>query len=351
MRADAQAGMPTPDIAVKWGKNITTARKWTRGFHKKEQPEPTQPAPVAQPAQAASSPLPIYVVQPPAVPDTTVQKLQERSSLSPGTDLLRDQVLSMRSELELHQMRQQLSALAQPTQPGMDVAGLLHAVAELRTQENVGVQPLAQENRQLYNAIGELKQEVVATRSEAALKDLEGRLSGQIGVLASRLEHHSERLEELRFWAGMAERAPDIVGNVVDKTEGRILERLSHVASAGGMKIGGLWGDPRDVKPINFPKKVLAIDAQRRQRAQEVMPLPEQELEAMQRRLESEVQEEQEPRRRDLDRERRLAEEVLRLRGQVAELQEFHQKGTVATPPANIVRKVAVAGPKQEGMT
>ena len=283
-------------------------------------------------------------------PAIAPSKLEERSPISADADYGRDRLRILQSELDRFKLESSLKNLERE-QPTTDFANLVQALGQLRAQEGAGTQALAGENRQLHDDINRLMQEVIAARSEAALKDLEGRLGQQIGVLASRLEHHSERLEELRFWAGMAKEAPEIVGDIVDKTEGRIIERLSHVASAGGMKVGGLWGEPHDVRPITFPsRKVLTID---RAKATEVMPIPDEQMEGMERVIAQQLQDDPKSHPYSVDireqsrRELLLAEELAKTR---RELEEVRARKSPPPPvsPVDMPRKVIRATQEAE---
>jgi len=274
----------------------------------------------------------------------TLSKLQERSQLSPLADESRDRLSYLTAEVQAAKLLQAVDGSAGKNE-GFQFSQLLMGEAERRNESE---RERRAEAEQRAASSAERTAQTERLLAQQQNQALELRFELGLAKIRAEIEHHSERLSELQFWAGMAEKAPDIVGKAVDKSEGRIIERLSHIAAAGGVKVGGMFGEPRDVKPITFPsRKVLTID---RAKATEVMPLPDEQLESMERALAQEIQDDSRSTRSVDNREQSrrevlLAEELAKTR---RELEEVRAQKSPLSPPAVASRKVIVAGQEAE---
>jgi hypothetical protein len=297
------------------------------------------------PAGQGSQPPIIMVPAAYGAPAIAPSKLEERSVLSPDADLSRDKLRLLQNQLDQFQFQSTLKKLERE-QPAMDFMNMAKAISELKREDGVATVGLAEELREVRAQNVELMRGLAEARTESQINALRAEFQQQFGILAGKLEHSSARIDELKFWRETAESLPSVIGRTVDETGGKLIERASRVGAGLGLQVGGAFGEPRTIQPITMPShKVLTIE--QRRRAQEVLPLPEQELEIMQQRLESELQEGQEPHRRDLDRERRLAEEVLKLR---SELEQVRARKSPPPPvsPADMPRKVIRATQEAE---
>jgi hypothetical protein len=277
----------------------------------------------------------------------TLSKLQERSQLSPLADESRDRLSYLTAEVQAAKLLQAVDGSAGKNE-GFQFSQLLMGEAERRNESE---RERRAEAEQRAASSAERTAQTERLLAQQQNQALELRFELGLAKIRAEIEHHSERLSELQFWAGMAKEAPEIVGDIVDKTEGRIIERLSHVASAGGMKVGGLWGEPHDVRPITFPsRKVLTID---RAKATEVMPIPDEQMEGMERVIAQQLQDDPKSHPYSVDireqsrRELLLAEELAKTR---RELEEVRARKSPPPPvsPADMPRKVIRATQEAE---
>lgn len=310
----AEAGVSEGSVK-KYLLKVKIKPKWT------VQPIQTQTAPVSY-----------------AAPSQVPGKLESRSALSGDADYGRDELRILQSTIERHRLESSLKSLSDQ-QPAMNVTDLLRAMGEMRQQDAPGVSAMADEIRQLRDDNIKLNQNLAEARSEVAMKDMETRLRQEMGALASRMK--SDRIEELTFWKNALAESPEIVGAIIDRTSGQIIERASRVGEAAGIKVGGIIGEPRPIRAITTPG--------RRPGAVEV-PYSDDELCELSERLGQEVLSEdadqpEEPANRDLGRESDLARELAKSRKIIAERDAEIEK--LKNSPKPLKSKVIEATPSK----
>jgi len=269
-----------------------------------------------------------------AAPAQVPQKLEARSALSGDADLDRDELRILQSTIDKQRLESSLKSLSEQ-QPALNITDHLRALGELRQQDAPGVSAMADELRHLRDDNIRLNQNLTEARSEVAMREMETRLRQEMGVLASKMK--SDRIEELQFWRSTAKEMPAIVGSIVDKTSGQIIERASRVGEAFGVEVGGVFGEPRPLKHIKIPRVMGTGEST------EIVPRTEDDYREIYERLN---QNSKEPIDRDSSRESELASELSKARQIIAEL-EAHSEKKKGVPKSRKPKVISISNPSK----
>jgi hypothetical protein len=364
MRAAAAGGMTTDEIAAKHGVNVTTARKWCRGYHKRDQPIESIQQPQPEIGIKPSEP----VIIPPS------RRSEGKTVLSDSADVLSDLGRSM---MNVEVVKQLMGGGKQEDSldKAMQFSQLLLAEAERRNEaererrveaehhataaaEKVGqlnLQLLQQQNREI-----ELKFELGLEKIHAEME-------------ANKKSQAMEKAESIIL---LGEKMPKIVGDAVTQSlramregglpAGLVLQRGRAVSDMiieeADPQIGGMvLQEPLHVSEIRRRSRATIVAGPPR-------PAPYQrtdeellddvgnfvEAAGMNRtEMERDIREVRE----DADQNRRrdfLAGELAKSRAKIAELEEQVKRGGPPRPGPSIseipqtVRKVITAAPAVE---
>jgi len=295
-------------------------------------PEPQEPEPEKPPVLRLGEP-----------PEPARRRAETQTSLSKAADETSDLARVVANTSFLNQALSGGSKMSDAIQLGQLFREVEKDKSAFLSSEKERVEGALQE------AHGRLAQ---ADRQNMDLRMLQLQTNFQLELQKFKAEieaaRKSDRLQELSWWRDTLERSPEFVSGLVrgikNELHGDIVHNAWAAASAGGFQVGGLTGTPRPLPPPP-ERKVLSImkplTPERKTAAQEVLSLPEQELEAMQQQLESELQEGPDPLtldkyrtpKRDLDREAALAVQLAQARRELEEL-----RGQRSAPDRKVIR-------------